>query len=185
MPVSPYGVSKLAAEQHCCAFHAVYGLETVALRLFNVFGPGQDPLSQYAAVVPRFISSMLRGEHPSVYGDGEQSRDFTFVADVVNAFVRASMTPDGVGLIFNVSCGRQTSILELIGMLNTVIGTSTEPSFLPARDGEVHHSRGDSTRAHAVLGWKPEWSVESGLREAVGAYRDGQTGSARDFVTGS
>ena len=185
MPVSPYGVSKLAAEQHCCAFNAVYGLETVALRLFNVFGPNQDPLSQYSAVVPRFISSMLRGEQPPVYGDGQQSRDFTYVADVVNAFVRASMAPNAAGLIFNVSCGRQTSILELIGMLNTVMGTSIEPSFHPARHGEVRHSRGDAERAHAVLEWTPEWSVESGIRKAVEAYRSDQTGSACDFVAGS
>ncbi len=172
MPVSPYGVSKLAAEHHCAAFNAVYGLETVALRLFNVFGPRQDPLSQYAAVVPRFISAMLRGEQPQVYGDGEQSRDFTFVADVVSAFVQASVAPDAAGLAFNISCGEETSILDLVTMLNGIIGTSIEPHFEPARDGEVRHSMGDGSQARAVLDWNPEWTVASGLREAVIAYRD-------------
>lgn len=171
MPVSPYGVSKLAAEQHCAAFHAVYGLETVALRLFNVFGPGQDPLSQYAAVVPRFISSMLRGGQPDIYGDGRQSRDFTFVQDVVSAFVQASQAPDAAGLIFNISGGRETTIVELVAQLNAAMGTSIEPNFQPPRDGEVRQSMGDGGRALAVLGWVPQWTVEAGLQEAVSAYR--------------
>ena len=179
MPVSPYGVSKLAAEQHCAAFHAVYGLETVALRLFNVFGPGQDPLSQYAAVVPRFITTMLGGEQPAVYGDGQQSRDFTFVADVVSAFLQASTAPDAAGLAFNISCGQATSIVDLVSLLNGIMGTSIEPRFLPARDGEVRHSKGDAGRARAVLGWSPAWTVASGLNDAVAAYRSDHDGTRR------
>ena len=175
MPVSPYGVSKLAAEQHCCAFHAVYGIETVALRLFNVFGPGQDPLSQYAAVVPRFISTMSAGHRPPVFGDGLQSRDFTFVADVVNSFLLASSVPDAVGQIFNIACGHQTSILEVVAALNEILGSSIVPEFLPARDGEVRHSSGNSNRAASILGWSPEWAVTDGLRAIVEAQRGALT----------
>ena len=184
MPVSPYGVSKLAAEQHCAAFHAVYELETVALRLFNVFGPRQDPLSQYAAVVPRFISALLRGDPPDIYGDGLQSRDFTFVADVVNAFVQASIAPDAAGLAFNISCGHETTIVDLVAMLNEILETAVDPRFLPARDGEVRKSMGDGGRAGAILGWTPDWTVESGLREAVLAYRLDQGNFESEKIVG-
>lgn len=185
MPVSPYGVSKLAAEQHCAAFHAVYGLETIALRLFNVFGPRQDPLSQYAAVVPRFISALLSGDQPKIYGDGLQTRDFTFVADVVSAFVQASVAPDAAGLAFNISCGQTTSVVDLVSMLNEIIGSSVEPNFQPAREGEVRHSKGDAGRAREILGWSPAWTVASGLQEAVAAYREDQDDARSEQTDGA
>jgi UDP-glucose 4-epimerase len=170
LPLSPYAVSKLAAEQYCRAFHDVYGLETVALRLFNVFGPGQDPLSQYAAVVPRFIAALAEGRAPIIYGDGGQTRDFTFVDDVVEAFVLAAER-DGVGGdFFNVAAGSETSILELAQELNDVFGTSIEPELQPARAGEVRRSSGDPAKATSQLGWTPRWSLRDALRECVDAH---------------
>jgi len=171
MPLSPYAVSKLAGEQYCSAFYAVYGLETVALRFFNVFGPGQDPASQYAAVVPAFIAAMDRGDAPPVYGDGAQTRDFTFVADVVSACILAGEADAAVGRVFNVAAGRQTRVLDLVEALNDVLGTAVQPRFLPARDGEVRHSCGDAGLARELLGWSAEWDLRAGLLSAVEAFR--------------
>jgi UDP-glucose 4-epimerase len=168
-PLSPYAVAKLAGEQYCRAFHAVYGLEAVALRLFNVFGPGQDPHSQYAAVVPRFITAMQRGEQPVIFGDGEQTRDFTYVADVVDAFVLAG-TVDGVGgEVMNLANGRETSVIELARLVAGLLGVSFHPDMRPTRAGEVRRSAGDATRARTLLGWNPAWSVEDALAECVAA----------------
>ena len=173
LPLSPYAVSKLAGEQYSRAFFDAYGLETVGLRLFNVFGPGQDPLSQYAAVVPRFITRMLAGERPMIFGDGEQTRDFTYVADVVQAFVLAGEAPDAPGHFFNLANGKQTSIIALVEILNELLGTEIAPDHLAARDGEVRLSAGDATAARSRLGWEPRWSVRDGLRETVGSFAAG------------
>lgn len=167
LPLSPYAVAKLAGEQYCRAFHAVYGLEAVALRLFNVFGPGQDPLSQYAAVVPRFITAMQRGEQPVIFGDGEQTRDFTYVADVVDAFVLAGSVAGVGGEVMNVANGRETSVIELARLVAGLVGVSFDPDLRPTRVGEVRRSAGDATRARAVLGWSPGWAVERALAECV------------------
>ncbi len=169
LPLSPYAVAKLAGEQYCRAFHAVYGLEAVALRLFNVFGPGQDPHSQYAAVVPRFITAMQRGQQPTIFGDGEQTRDFTFVADVVDAFVLAG-TVDGVGgAVMNLAHGRETSVIELARLVAGLLDVSFEPDMQPGRAGEVRRSAGASTLARTLLGWNPVWTVEAALAECVAA----------------
>jgi UDP-glucose 4-epimerase len=167
LPVSPYGVSKLSAEQYCRAFAGVYGLETVSLRLFNVFGPGQDPLSQYAAVVPRFIAALSTGTPATIYGDGQQTRDFTFVGDVVEAFVLAVDKPEASGEVFNVCVGAETSLLELMDTLCEFFESPEEPRFERARAGEVRRSYGDPTKAAGLLGWRPQWSFTDGLRECL------------------
>jgi UDP-glucose 4-epimerase len=168
LPVSPYGVSKLAAEHYCRAFTTVYGLETVSLRLFNVFGPRQDPLSQYAAVVPRFIAAISNGQQPTIYGDGSQTRDFTYVADVLDAFVLAADTVDLGDRVFNICGGTETSILNLFDMLTELLGSSMQPEFEPARPGEVRHSFGDGARAERALGWVPQWSLRDALLDWTG-----------------
>jgi UDP-glucose 4-epimerase len=174
LPSSPYGVSKLAAEHYCRAFATVYRLETVSLRLFNVFGPGQDPLSQYAAVVPRFIAALESGNRPIVYGDGTQTRDFTYVDDVVDAFMLAAETKGAAtGDFFNVAAGRETSILDLFATLAELFGTTLEPQFQPARPGEVQRSWGDANKLKRILGWTPVWSTPSALRECIAALRAG------------
>jgi UDP-glucose 4-epimerase len=174
LPVSPYGVSKLAAEHYCRAFTAVYGLETVSLRLFNVFGPGQDPLSQYAAVVPRFIAAFAEGTSPVIYGDGRQTRDFTYVADVVEAFMLAAETDIPRGDFFNVASGRETSILNLTAVLAELFGDALEPRLQPARPGEAQRSWGDASKMRRVLGWTPKWSLRHALQECIVAFRAGK-----------
>jgi UDP-glucose 4-epimerase len=167
IPMSPYGVSKLAAEHYCRAFNGVYGLETVGLRLFNVFGPGQDPLSQYAAVVPRFIAAFANGKSPIVYGDGLQTRDFTYVADVVEAFAAAATNDKAKGEVFNVAAGAETSILALIEVLQGLLGSQLEPHFEEARTGEVRQSWGDRSKAGRILGWEPKSSLLDALRQCI------------------
>jgi UDP-glucose 4-epimerase len=179
LPVSPYGVSKLAAEHYCRAFTAVYGIESVSLRLFNVFGPGQDPLSQYAAVVPRFIASFADGTAPVIYGDGLQTRDFTYVADVVDAFVLAAESDIPSGDVFNIAAGLETSLLDLISVLRELYGSSLEPRFEPARAGEVRRSCGEARKADEVLGWTPRWPLATALEECIPFYSS-TVASARD-----
>jgi nucleoside-diphosphate-sugar epimerase len=171
MPVaslSPYAASKLAGEAYCRAFTHVYGLETVSLRFFNVFGPRQDPTSPYAAVIPRFLISMLAGGSPEVYGDGRQSRDFTFVANAVEAcVVAAEAGPEAVGEVVNVGCGERTSLLELIDMLNELLATDIQPSFHPPRRGDVRDSEASIAKADRLLGYHPLVSVRDGLTETA------------------
>jgi UDP-glucose 4-epimerase len=170
LPVSPYGVSKLGAEHYCRAFTAVYGLETVSLRLFNVFGPGQDPLSQYAAVVPRFIAALANETAPMIYGDGRQTRDFTYVSDVIDAFVLAAEIDPPSGDVFNIAAGSETSLIDLIDVLRELFVSSLEPRFEPARAGEVRRSCGDARKAGDILGWAPRWSLEAALEECIPFY---------------
>jgi UDP-glucose 4-epimerase len=170
LPVSPYGVSKLAAEHYCRAFTAVYGVETVSLRLFNVFGPGQDPLSQYAAVVPRFIAAFADGTAPVIYGDGLQTRDFTYVADVVEAFMLAAETDVSSGAVFNIAAGAETSLVDLITLLRELFASELEPRFEPARAGEVRRSCGGADKARDALGWTPSWKLETALEECIPFY---------------
>lgn len=169
IPVSPYAVSKLAAERYCRAFWEVYGLETVALRLFNVYGPGQSPQSEYAAVVPRFIANLSAGEPPLIYGDGGQTRDFTYVGDVVDAFLAASATPGIAGEVMNVAGGDQTSVRELARLVADALGREADPIHAPARDGEVRLSQGDAGRARELLGWSPRRALPEGLAACVAA----------------
>ena len=164
MPISPYAVAKLAGEGYCRSFYEVWGLETVALRYFNVFGPRQDPLSQYAAVIPNFITALADGRQPVVYGDGEQSRDFTYVGNVVEGNVLA-MSAEGVaGKLFNVAAGDRTSLNQLLEHLKELIGAGVEARYEDPRPGEVKHSQADVSAAERDLGYRPQVSVEEGLR---------------------
>ncbi|MBN1313574.1 MAG: SDR family oxidoreductase [Anaerolineae bacterium] len=173
LPISPYGVAKLAAERYCQVFYQVYGLETVALRYFNVFGPHQDPQSMYAAVIPRFITAFLQGQAPIVYGDGEQTRDFTYVENVVNANILAATVPakDVCGEFFNIAAGGQTSLNTLIEMLHEITGLDTPAVYQEVRPGDIKHSRADIAKATSSMGYHPQVSLQDGLRRTVEWYR--------------
>ena len=166
-PISPYAVAKLAGEGFCRSFHEVFGLETVALRYFNVFGPRQDPLSQYAAVVPNFISALLEGEQPVVFGDGEQSRDFTYVGNVVEGNVLA-MNAEGVaGKPYNIAAGDRTTLNELLRHIGRLMGKQAGARYEAARLGDVKHSQADVSAAERDLGYSVNVSVEEGLRITI------------------
>jgi UDP-N-acetylglucosamine/UDP-N-acetyl-alpha-D-glucosaminouronate 4-epimerase len=171
LPISPYAVAKLAGEGYCRSFHEVFGLETVSLRYFNVFGPRQDPLSQYAAVIPNFTTALLAGERPVVYGDGEQSRDFTYVENVVEGNLLAMEAQGAAGKVYNVSAGVRLSLNELLDRLRALTGNDAEARYEDARPGEVRHSQADISRAGDELGYRPTVSVEEGLSRTVDSYR--------------
>ncbi|MEX0989133.1 MAG: NAD-dependent epimerase/dehydratase family protein [Actinomycetota bacterium] len=173
-PISPYGVSKLVGERYLEAFHASYGLPTVALRYFNVFGPRQNPRAEYAAVVPRFIAKTLDDEAVTIFGDGEQVRDFTFVGDVVGANLAAAEAPEAAwGGAFNVAYGEQHSINELIGAIHALVpGEHPAPIHDPPRAGDVRASQADASLAREVLGFRPEGSFEDGLRTTVSWFTE-------------
>jgi UDP-glucose 4-epimerase len=166
-PISPYAVSKLAAEGYCRAFSRVYGLESVVLRYFNVFGPRQNPNSQYSAVIPRFITAALEGYPPTIFGSGDQSRDFTFVENTVHANVLAMTEPAAAGELFNVACGERFSLNEVVRTLGEIVGTDITPRYAEPRTGDVDHSMADIARAREVLGYEPLVSFEEGLRRTV------------------
>lgn len=171
-PKSPYAVSKLAGECYCRAFSEVYGLDTVSLRYFNVFGPRQDPTSQYSAVIPKFITALLEGKSPPVNGDGKQSRDFTFVANNVEANLLAAECGEPLrGRVMNIACGQQYSLLDLLGHLREILGSSVEPEFGPSRPGDVRHSCADISLASRVLGYKPVVGFREGLERTAAYYR--------------
>ena len=172
VPISPYASGKLAAEGYCRSFGVAYGLETVALRYFNVFGPRQDPRSQYAAVIPNFITALLARTAPTIFGDGEQSRDFTFVENVVNANLLAIDAPGASGRVYNVACGVEYTLNELVGELQRLIGTDVEPVHAPARQGEVRRSLADLSRAAADLAYVPTVDLREGLRRTVEHYEE-------------
>lgn len=173
MPISPYAVAKLASEGYCRSFSEVYGLETVALRYFNVFGPRQDPLSQYAAVIPRFITALLEGKAPVVFGDGEQSRDFTYIDNVVDANLRAADAAGVSGQTFNVACGERISLNRLLDEIRAIVGSEVEASYLDPRQGDVKHSLADISRARDQLGFAPLVDFNEGLLRTVEALRAG------------
>lgn len=173
MPLSPYAVAKLTCEYYLRAFHECYGLETVSLRYFNVFGPRQDPNSEYSAVIPLFITRCLRGESPVIYGDGEQSRDFTYVSNNVSANLLAARAEGVAGKVFNIACGRSYTLLQLLAEINDILGTSIQPQMAPARTGDVRHSLADIKAAEKALGYKVEVNFKEGLRRTVEAYRQG------------
>lgn len=166
-PLSPYAVSKLSAEQFCQTFWRIYGLETVALRYFNVFGPRQNPDSQYAAVIPKFVVALLAGEPLTVHGDGTQSRDFTYVDNVVQANLRACTAEGAPGRAFNVACGERYSLLDLIGELEAISGRTAHVVHTPSRVGDVPHSLADIRAAQEALGYAPDVDFASGLRRTV------------------
>ncbi|MCA9248627.1 MAG: SDR family oxidoreductase [Planctomycetales bacterium] len=170
-PLSPYAAAKLAGEFYCRAFTATYGLESVVIRYFNVFGPRQDPKSEYSAVIPIFVTKMLAGERPTVYGDGRQSRDFTYVQNVVDGNLLAADCTGAVGKVFNVACGDQTSLLGLIASINRVLGTTIEPIFADARVGDVRESLADISQARAILGYEPSIDFDEGLQRSIEYYK--------------
>jgi nucleoside-diphosphate-sugar epimerase len=162
-PISPYGVSKLAAEGYCRAFNQVYGIETVAVRYFNVFGPRQDPLSQYAAVIPRFITAALRNQAPVVFGDGEQSRDFTYIDNTIDGTVLASSAPGVAGETFNVACGEATTLNQLLDYVREISGKPVEATYEDGQPGDLRRSQADISRARESLGYDVQVDVHSGL----------------------
>jgi UDP-glucose 4-epimerase len=175
LPMSPYAVAKLAGEQYCTAFTEVYKLETVRLRYFNVFGPRQPPDSPYSAVIPLFVSAMLGGKSPVIYGTGQQSRDFTHVENVVSANLLAASAPVAVGQIYNIGCGQRTSLLELVQAVNELLGTSIEPRHAAPRPGDVLHSQADISMARRDLGYDPKIDLKEGLRRSLAYYRQTTT----------
>lgn len=176
LPISPYAVAKLAGEGFARCFHAVYGLETVALRYFNVFGPRQDPSSQYAAVIPNFVTAALHDQQPVIFGDGTQTRDFTYVSNVVEANRLAMNAPQAAGTILNVACGGRISLNNVIAALERLVGRDIEVRYEPPRPGDVPHSMADIAQARSVLGFEPTVGFEQGLAktyEHLERVRDG------------
>ena len=164
-PLSPYAVAKLVGEYYCQVFTRVYGLETVSLRYFNVFGPRQDPSSQYSGVISRFISALLSGQRPVIYGDGEQSRDFTYIDNVVAANLKAAETTKGVGEIINIANGERVTLNQLLDQLKQLTGnTDTQADYLEFRKGDVRDSLADISRAREWLGFAPHVDLQTGLR---------------------
>ncbi len=171
MTLSPYAVAKLAGEKYCESFFHSFGLETVVLRYFNVFGPKQDPDSPYSAVIPLFITRLLAGQRPVVYGDGHQSRDFTFVENVVQGNLLAMTVPGVAGKTFNMADGRSTTLLQLLDHLQALLGVETDIDFQPARRGDVRDSLADITMAVKLLGFQPAVSLADGLARSIGYYK--------------
>jgi len=163
-PLSPYAVSKLAAESYAAMFTRLYGLETVSLRYFNVYGPRQDPQSQYAAAIPKFIESMLSGARPTVFGDGEQTRDFVYVGDVVRANLLACRASGAAGGVYNIGGGGRISVNRLLELLGRIAGRDPNPLYADERPGDIKHSGGDISLAGEALGYQPAVSFEEGLR---------------------
>ncbi|MGB2984523.1 MAG: SDR family oxidoreductase [Phycisphaerae bacterium] len=170
-PLSPYAVQKCAGEQYARAFFECYGLETISLRYFNVFGTRQDPSSQYAAAIPAFVTAILRGEPPTIYGDGEQTRDFTYIDNVVHANILAMQADKTYGEVVNAACGESISVNQVIAVINRLLETDVRPHHVATRPGDVRHSCADITLAKKLLGYEPLVDFEEGLRHAIEYYR--------------
>jgi nucleoside-diphosphate-sugar epimerase len=170
-PLSPYAVGKLVGEYYCTVFYKVFGLETVSLRYFNVFGPYQDPTSQYAAAIPAFVTAILKDKAPTVYGDGEQSRDFTYIDNVIEANVLAARAEKTTGEIINIACGQRVTINAIIKLINEICGKDVKPHYAPTRPGDVKHSLADISLAETVIGYKPVVPFRQGLEKAIEWYR--------------
>jgi UDP-glucose 4-epimerase len=171
-PLSPYAVGKLVGEYYCSVFSHVFGLETISLRYFNVFGPYQDPMSQYAAAIPAFVTAILKGEPPTIYGDGQQSRDFTYVDNVVEANLLAARAKKTQGEVINIACGQAVTVNEIIDMINELLGKNVTPTYAAPRPGDVKHSLADITLARKLIGFTPTVQFREGLEKAIGWYRD-------------
>ena len=171
-PLSPYAVGKLTGEYYAKVFYQVYGLETISLRYFNVFGPYQDPSSQYAAAIPAFVTVVLKDKSPTVYGDGEQSRDFTYVDNVVEANLLAARAKHTKGEVVNIACGKAITVNAIIEMINDLLGKNIKPIYAAPRPGDVKHSLADVTAARQLLGFKPTVSFRDGLRKSINWYRE-------------
>jgi UDP-glucose 4-epimerase len=187
-PLSPYAAAKLVGEYYCQVFTRTYGLETVALRYFNVFGPRQDPSSVYSGVISRFIDALLSSNRPVIYGDGEQSRDFTYVSNVVDANLRAAESQRAVGEVINIAAGQRTTLNQLLDSLKKLTGRiSIEAEYRPRRNGDVRHSHADITRSRELLGSEPKVGIEEGLRQTIDWWKEshasGSTGVASPVTT--
>jgi UDP-glucose 4-epimerase len=172
-PLSPYAVSKLAGERYCIVWSAIYNVPAIALRYFNVFGPRQNPASDYAAVIPRFATAMLAGQRPTIYGDGLQSRDFTFIENVVSANLTAAAAAASISGAFNVAAGQRYSLIDLVAQINVLIGSDVVPIHAEARPGDVRHSQASIEAIGAALGWEPVVDFNEGLRQTVEHFRHG------------
>lgn len=172
-PLSPYGASKVMGEHYARLFFELYGLPTVSLRYFNVFGPRQDPQGPYAAVIPRFIQLMLEGKRPIIFGDGRQSRDFTYISDVVAGNLLALKAPGAAGQAINLASGESHTLLDLAACLNRLLDLNLEPEFEPARPGDIRHSLADVSLAERLLGFRPQVSFEEGLALTIASFRQG------------
>jgi UDP-glucose 4-epimerase len=170
-PMSPYALTKYAQERYCQIFSQIYGLETVALRYFNVFGPGQDPTSQYSAVIPKFIKLIMADKEPVIYGDGSQSRDFTFVENNVWANIQACVAPKAAGEVINIACGERYTLIDLVNMINEILGKQIEPRFEKDRAGDVKHSLAGIEKARELLGYEVKVDFREGLRRTVEFFR--------------
>jgi UDP-glucose 4-epimerase len=170
-PMSPYALTKLAGEYYCQIFTRLYGLEAVALRYFNIFGPRQNPYSQYTGVLSKFITAYIKGTTPTIFGDGEQSRDFTYIDNVVDATLRACTAPDAAGRVINVGVGGRFTLNQTISLLNQIFSKQIIPRYDPPRGGDVLHSQADISLARQVLGYEPKVPYEQGLRKTVEWYR--------------
>jgi len=166
-PLSPYAVTKLTDEKYCKVFHELYGLETVCLRYFNIFGPRQDPKSEYAAVIPKFINAMLAKKQPVVFGDGEQSRDFTFIDNAVQANLLATTAAAAPGKYYNIACGARFTLNQLLEMLRSILNVDVQAKYTPTRQGDILHSYADIARAREDLGYDPKIMFEDGLKKTV------------------
>ena len=171
-PLSPYAAAKLAGEYYAKVFYEVFGLETISLRYFNVFGPHQDPTSQYAAAIPAFVTAILKDEQPTVFGDGEQSRDFTYVDNVVEANLLAAKAKKTCGEVINIACGQAVTVNETIDTINGLVGKNIKPIYTDPRPGDVKHSLADITLAKETIGYKPTVLFREGLQKAIGWYRE-------------
>jgi nucleoside-diphosphate-sugar epimerase len=169
-PISPYGAAKLLGEQYCAVWTRVFGLPCVALRYFNVFGPGQSPSSEYAAVIPKFITMMQAGQAPTLHGDGSQTRDFCFIDNVVEANLKALTAADAPGHVYNIACGQRYSLLDMVAAINAALGTRIQALHGPARAGDIHDSLADITAARRDLGYTASVDFAEGLRRAVQWY---------------
>jgi nucleoside-diphosphate-sugar epimerase len=178
-PLSPYALQKLVAEQYCQMFTRLYGFETVTTRYFNVFGPRQDPGSPYSGVISLFSTALLEGRQPIIYGDGEQTRDFTYVANVVDGVLRACEAPKAAGEVINVACGTRISLNELVTVMNRIVGTSLQPIYKETRTGDVKDSQADITKARSLLGYTPLVGIEEGLRPTLEWCRTESAATAR------
>ncbi|MCU0498369.1 MAG: SDR family oxidoreductase [Anaerolineae bacterium] len=174
-PISPYGAAKLAAEYYCQAFYHSYGLETVALRYFNVFGPRQDPKSQYAAVIPLFINAMLEGKAPIIFGDGQQSRDFTYIDNVVQGNLLAAYAPQVAGQVINLATGGSVTLLSLVEKLNALLQTAIAPIHAEPRPGDIKHSQASIEKARDLLDFTPAIDFDTGLARTLDYYRAQRT----------
>jgi UDP-glucose 4-epimerase len=174
-PLSPYAVGKLVGEFYCSVFSNVFGLETISLRYFNVFGPNQDPRSAYAAAIPAFVTSILKNKPPTIYGDGQQSRDFTYVDNVVQANLLAARAKKTSGQVINIACGSAVTVNEIIDIINQTLGKNIKPIYAEARAGDVKHSLADITAARNLIGFEPTVSFREGLQKVIAWYRDNMT----------